>query len=101
MRQVARASIALVMAPMVLDGARAQAPASPDQPTFRTGTTLIEASAIVTRAGQPVTDLRADEVTTADAHSDRYCRQFVNAHWRLIDVSWGALARSLPCPTPT
>ena len=36
------------------------------QPTFRTGTTLVEVSAIVTRDGQPVTDLRADEVTVLD-----------------------------------
>lgn len=45
---------------------RAQPPAQPPQPTFRAGTTLIEVSAIVTRDGQPVTDLRADEVTVRD-----------------------------------
>jgi VWFA-related protein len=36
------------------------------QPTFRTGTTLVEVSAIVTAGGRPVTDLRADEVTVLD-----------------------------------
>lgn len=41
----------------------AQAPA---QPTFRSGTTLVEVSAIVTRDGQPVSDLRADEVRVLD-----------------------------------
>lgn len=41
----------------------AQAPA---QPTFRAGTTLVEVSAIVTRDGQPVSDLRADEVRVLD-----------------------------------
>lgn len=41
-----------------------QAPAG--QPTFRTATTLVEVSAVVTREGQPVTDLRASEVTVLD-----------------------------------
>lgn len=45
---------------------RTQAPAPPSQPTFRTGTTLVEISAIVTRDGRPVTDLRAEEVTVLD-----------------------------------
>lgn len=45
---------------------RTQAPALPSQPSFRTGTTLVEVSAIVTRDGQPTTDLRADEVTVLD-----------------------------------
>lgn len=36
------------------------------QPTFRTGTTLVEVSAVVTRDGRPVTDLRADEITVLD-----------------------------------
>jgi VWFA-related protein len=36
------------------------------QPVFRTGTTLVEVSAIVTRDGRPVTDLRADEVMVLD-----------------------------------
>jgi VWFA-related protein len=44
---------------------RAQVPAAA-QPTFRTGTTLVEVSAIVTRDGRPVTDLRPDEVTVLD-----------------------------------
>ncbi len=41
------------------------APAS-SQPTFRAGTTIVEVSAIVTRDGRPVTDLRADEVIVLD-----------------------------------
>lgn len=45
----------------------AQGPAStPSQPTFRTGTTLVEVSAIVTADGRPVADLRPDEVTLLD-----------------------------------
>jgi VWFA-related protein len=48
-------------------GSHAQAPAATSsQPTFRAGTTLVEVSAIVTRDGRPVTDLRADEVTVLD-----------------------------------
>ena len=39
---------------------------APDQPTFRTGTTLVEVSAIVTSGGHPVADLRRDEVTILD-----------------------------------
>lgn len=46
---------------------RGQAPApSPSQPTFRGGTTLVEVSAIVTRDGRPVTDLRAGDFTVLD-----------------------------------
>lgn len=41
------------------------APAS-SQPTFRAGATVVEVSAIVTRDGRPVADLRADEVTVLD-----------------------------------
>lgn len=37
-----------------------------EPPTFRGGTTLVEVSAIVTRDGVPVTDLRADEVRVLD-----------------------------------
>ena len=43
-----------------LDG---QAPA---QPAFRAGTTVVEVSAIVTKDGVPVADLRADEVVVLD-----------------------------------
>ncbi len=42
-----------------------QAPAS-SQPTFRAGTTVVEVSAIVSRDGRPVSDLRADEITVLD-----------------------------------
>lgn len=52
---------------LVLTGLAVEAqPPPPTQPTFRAGTTLIEVSAIVTRDGQPVTDLRADEVSVLD-----------------------------------
>jgi VWFA-related protein len=52
---------------MVLQvGSHGQAPAPPSQPTFRTGTTLVEVSAIVTKGGRPVTDLRADEIIVLD-----------------------------------
>lgn len=48
-------------------GSRGQTPApTVSQPTFRAGTTLVEVSAIVTRGGRPVTDLRADEITVLD-----------------------------------
>jgi len=42
---------------------RAQAPG---QPPFRAGTTLVEVSAVVTRDGRPVSDLRPDEVVVLD-----------------------------------
>lgn len=51
---------------VTLVASQPRAPAQPAQPTFRTGTTLIEVSAIVTRDGQPVTDLQADEVIVRD-----------------------------------
>lgn len=46
----------------------AQAPRASDsgQPTFRAGTTLVEVSAIVTRDGLPVTDLRQDDIRVLD-----------------------------------
>lgn len=44
---------------LVVHGAEAQ-------PTFRAGTTLVEVSAIVTRDGTPVADLRQDEVRVFD-----------------------------------
>lgn len=37
-----------------------------EPPTFRTGTTVVEVSAIVTKDGVPVTDLTADEVQLLD-----------------------------------
>ena len=39
---------------------------SPSQPLFRSGTTLVEVSAVVTRDGRPVLDLRPDEVVVLD-----------------------------------
>lgn len=36
------------------------------QPTFRAGTTLVEVSAIVTRGGAPVRDLRQDDIRVLD-----------------------------------
>jgi|688.fasta_scaffold72518_2 VWFA-related protein len=56
-------AVATVLAAATL---QAQAPAPSGQPTFRGGTTLVEVSAIVTRDGRPVTDLRAEEVTVLD-----------------------------------
>lgn len=41
-------------------------PTQAPQPTFRAGTTLVEVSAIVTRDGRPVTDLRAEDFTVFD-----------------------------------
>lgn len=60
--------VATFVAVMALQGgSHGQTPAStPVQPTFRAGTTLVEVSAIVSRGGRPVTDLRADEVTVFD-----------------------------------
>lgn len=56
--------VTLVIAAALPLAGDAQSPSS--QPTFRTGTTLVEVSAIVTTDGRPVTDLRADEVTVLD-----------------------------------
>ncbi len=53
----------VVALPTVLLGA---AVVAQEQPTFRVGTTLVEVSAIVTRDGVPVTDLRADDVRVLD-----------------------------------
>lgn len=39
---------------------------APSQPAFRTGTTVVEVSAVITQGGRPVTDLRADEITVLD-----------------------------------
>ena len=41
-------------------------PTQAPQPSFRAGTTLVEVSAIVTRDGRPVTDLRAEDFTVLD-----------------------------------
>jgi VWFA-related protein len=46
--------------------AQTPSPTSVPQPTFRAGTTLVEVSAVVTRDGQPVTDLRAEDFTVLD-----------------------------------
>ena len=54
------AVLALVAILTVLD-----APA-PSQPVFRAGTTLVEVSAVISRDGRPVTDLRPDEITVLD-----------------------------------
>lgn len=65
--RAASLGLALVaLATVTLVASQAQPPAQPAQPTFRAGTTLIEVSAIVTRDGQPVTDLEAHEVTVRD-----------------------------------
>lgn len=42
-----------------------------EQPTFRAGTTLVEVSAIVTRDGVPVTDLRREDVRVLDNGVER------------------------------
>jgi VWFA-related protein len=48
-------------------GSHGQTPApTASQPTFRAGTTVVEVSAIVTRDGRPVSDLRPDEITVLD-----------------------------------
>jgi len=57
MTRVCFGALALLAAPDAI----AQQP-----PSFQSGTTLVEVSAIVTRAGVPVTDLRAEEVTVFD-----------------------------------
>lgn len=56
----------VALAGATLAATQAQAPAPPAPPAFRTGTTLIEVSAIATRDGEVVTDLRADEVVVRD-----------------------------------
>ena len=59
-------AVSVALAGATLVALRAQGPARPAQPAFRTGTTLIEVSAIATRGGEVVTDLRADEVVVRD-----------------------------------
>ena len=54
--------VVVVLAAMVLGAALV----AQEQPTFRAETTLVEVSAIVTRDGVPVTDLRQDEVRVLD-----------------------------------
>jgi VWFA-related protein len=54
--------VVIVLAAMVLGAALV----AQEQPTFRAGTTLVEVSAIVTRDGVPVLDLRQDEVRVLD-----------------------------------
>jgi VWFA-related protein len=63
-----RLPLAVAVAVVAVATLRGQAPPPPQspQPVFRAGTTLVEVSAIVTRDGRPVTDLRAEEVTVLD-----------------------------------
>ena len=56
----------LGQSPAPAPGQPAPGQPSSSQPTFRAGTTVVEVSAIVTRDGRPVADLRADEVTVLD-----------------------------------
>jgi VWFA-related protein len=65
MERLAVAGLGICLASGPVLGAQAP-PADTDQPTFRAGTTLVEVSAIVTRDGVPVTDLRHDEVRVLD-----------------------------------
>lgn len=57
-------AVAAVVAGAVTTAAH-QTPA-PQTPTFATATTIVEVSAVVTRRGATVTDLRADEVVVRD-----------------------------------
>jgi len=64
-----RKSPALLCGAVLLGGMSllaAHQPADQQAPAFRAGTTLVEVSAIVTRDGRPVTDIRADEVRVLD-----------------------------------
>ena len=61
MRPLVLVVLSVIAAGHVAGGAQA-----PRQPTFRAGTTLVEVSAVVTRGGQPVADLRPDEVVVLD-----------------------------------
>ena len=60
---VAIVAACLGLARVAADG---QGTTSPSQPTFRAGTTLVDVSAVVTRDGQPVTDLRREDFTVLD-----------------------------------
>jgi len=62
-RSAAIATVAVMATSLVI---HAQSPQKPAQPAFRTGTTLVEVSAIVTVDGVPVTDLRPEDVTVLD-----------------------------------
>lgn len=70
MKGRARAVATVSLGSLVLLGGvlGAQAPRASDsgQPTFRAGTTLVEVSAIVTRGGRPVSDLRQDDIRVLD-----------------------------------
>ena len=72
--------IAACVAPII---GLAQAPSS--QPTFKAGTTLVEVSAVVTRDGRPVTDLRADEVTLLDNGVAQPLAEFAFVDTRTLD----------------
>jgi VWFA-related protein len=61
-RRTAGRRVVVVLAAMMLGAV----PVAQEQPTFRAGTTLVEVSAIVTRDGRPVTDLRRDELRVLD-----------------------------------
>ena len=66
MRAPLPSSLVVVALCATLSAAQSPAPSSPSQPVFRSGVTLVEVSAIVTRDGVPVDDLRADEITILD-----------------------------------
>ena len=57
--------VAVVLLAVIAGYASTDAQA-PSQPAFRAGTTLVEVSAVVTRDGRPVSDLRPSEVVVLD-----------------------------------
>ena len=61
MRRLVLVVLSVVTAGYALTEAQA-----PSQPTFRAGTTLVEVSAVVTRDGRPISDLRPEEVVVLD-----------------------------------
>ena len=64
MRALVVASLSLVVT--VAGSGHAKAPGAAAQPSFRTGTTLVEVSAVVTHDGRPVTDLRVEDFAVLD-----------------------------------
>jgi VWFA-related protein len=66
LRALVVAIVTACLGPALRVAADGQGTASLSQPTFRAGTTLVEVSAVVTRDGRPVLDLRAEDFTVLD-----------------------------------
>lgn len=61
-------SAVLLVAVVALSASPGEPPPQPDrqQPSFRSSTVVVEVSAVITHEGEPVTDIRRDEVVVRD-----------------------------------